>query len=588
MKFKISHSKLKMLGNYCAMVSLMSIICITLTYAQNRPVTQDDIRASMEKHLLSMGPDYNKYAHPKMEVINKFKEDGYERWHVKYLVDENEYCYAYLLIPNNIPKGVKRPAVLCPHPTANIGKDRVVGIYQGPAQSPAEEQSRANRLYAVELAKKGFVTFAPDRAAYGERRLEKDGGFTLQMNAFQKYLSAKYPGFTLSGKSVYDLKIALSILEKLDFVDPENIGIIGHSLGAIDAIMLAGFDQRVKAAVVNSGSPIRYEAAWWDMNSNELRTYLQNPDIKGGLDKHMNFYVMMAAPRSVLYQYSIADPAYWEPNIVEAHRAIYNYYSSISGTKKIDYNVYFHGQGHDFTDDSRTLSYRWLENRLMKKQSNPDKEVFVPAAIDIANGYAQHFDNIENSYPAGWTMSMVARVGQTGTDPNKNPRTQAPVANAPKLMMGTAASKGNFVYNFGGKLGFKNGSSSDYALLVSLNTKSVKTSKSIKGQFDAMVMRNLYDGTNNTLINELVLQYRIGETGDFINLKETIRNGENKQTIGIKPADIKNFTFELPKECSNQPVVQLRWITKYISGKVEHSDGRPSFAVDNFIIEKTL
>jgi dienelactone hydrolase len=330
-------------------------------------VSQQEVIESMERLYLSKGPDLKKYGHPKMVVLQKVKVDTYERWHIKYLVDENEFAYAYILIPNDvIGKGKKLPAVMCPHPTSDIGKDRVVGIYSTPAKDEKDQISRENRMYAIDLVKRGFVVFAPDRAAFGQRRLANEK-YKTEMPAFQKYLSSRHPGFSLIGKNVYDLKIGLNVLAGLDFVDAQNIGIIGHSLGAWDAIMLIAFEPRIKAAVVNSGGMIKYTPGLWNQNSNELRSYLQNPS-KVELGKNANLFIMMAAPRSVLYQYSLADPyAKGKPDLLESFRDISKYYQTVSKEKKVDFNYYLHGEGHDFTKESRMLSYEWLEKKLKPK-----------------------------------------------------------------------------------------------------------------------------------------------------------------------------------------------------------------------------
>src|SRR5690606_25446968 len=110
------------------------------------------------------------------------------------------------------------------------------------------------RRYARDLVDAGFVVFAPDRAAYGERRLLQNGeSYKEQMAAYSRYLHTFRPGWRLTaGKNVWDLQRALDFLVQYDFIDAGNIGIIGHSLGAWDSIMLLATDDRVKTAVVNS------------------------------------------------------------------------------------------------------------------------------------------------------------------------------------------------------------------------------------------------------------------------------------------------------------------------------------------------
>ncbi len=50
-----------------------------------------------------------------------------------------------------------------------------------------------------------------------------------------------------------DGMVAMNVLESLPSVDPKRMGAIGHSLGAKEALYLAAFDPRVRAAVSSEG-----------------------------------------------------------------------------------------------------------------------------------------------------------------------------------------------------------------------------------------------------------------------------------------------------------------------------------------------
>lgn len=329
------------------------------------PVSKEDLKKAMEKVYLEKGPKPNSTPKPVMEIIDKVKQPDHERWHIRYLVDTDEYAYAYILLPLNFEKGKKLPLVLCPHPTADIGKDRVVGIYKEVAKDKKEQISRENRQYALDLVRRGFVTFAPDRAAYGERR-RPNGNLSnkAEMAVCQQELSKKYPGWQLSGKSVYDLKKAMDFLTTIDFVDTTNIAIIGHSLGAWDAILLTAFDERIKAAVVNSGGMINYKPELWE-NQTALRAYLANENYELGMNRDANFFLRLAAPRSLLYQYSLFDSGNrGNKQLLECFRNLTEYYKKVNNANKADINYYLHGDGHDFTEESRELAYKWLEKRL--------------------------------------------------------------------------------------------------------------------------------------------------------------------------------------------------------------------------------
>ncbi|NGF57914.1 hypothetical protein G5B00_15450 [Parapedobacter sp. SGR-10] len=352
------HSKEKYIGEEYILSPAVSQDSVT-------EVTREEMKRAMERVYLDKGPKPDATPKPVMEIIEKVKQPDHERWHIKYLVDTDEYAYAYILLPLHRKKGEKLPLVLCPHPTADTGKDRVVGIHKEPAKDAKEQAKRENRQYALHLVRRGFVTFAPDRAAYGERR--REGGYAnykKEMAICQQELSKKYPGWGLSGKSVYDLKKALDFLTDIEFVDASNIAIIGHSLGAWDAILLTAFDERVKAAVVNSGGMVNYKPALWK-DQNALRNYLSNENYKVGLNVDANFFLRLAAPRAVLYQYSLFDSLNrGNPQLLECFRDLTEYYKKVNKAKKADINYYLHGYGHDFTEESRELAYKWLEKRL--------------------------------------------------------------------------------------------------------------------------------------------------------------------------------------------------------------------------------
>lgn len=141
-------------------------------------------------------------------------------------------------------------------------------------------------------------------------------------------------------------------------------------------------------------------------------------------------------------------------------------------------------------------------------------------------------------------------------------------------------SSGN-IHNYNGKIGFLAGGSNLDLTIVFAFVATNRTS--IPVQYDAMVIRNPYDGTNNTRINEMSLQYRVGQTGDFTTLPGTVYvSGTTPQTgSGVTtPQNPQTISVTLPAECDNQPIVQIRWIGKQNGG----GGSRPSFAIDNLKI----
>ncbi|MCW3463270.1 Ig-like domain-containing protein [Chitinophaga nivalis] len=188
--------------------------------------------------------------------------------------------------------------------------------------------------------------------------------------------------------------------------------------------------------------------------------------------------------------------------------------------------------------------------------------------------YQQDFDALPASattYPAGWQGWLL-----TGS-PSGNFNTAAPAADKPLIANGTASATANGVYNYAGKAGFLNSGSADNSLVLALNTSG---QQNITVSYDVMTLRNPYDGASNTRINEVALQYRIGDTGSFVTIADVAyQNNSTTQTgSGVTtPQNLAGRTTLLPAACNNQPLVQLRWVNRQISG----AGSRPSFAIDN-------
>ncbi len=337
-------------------------------------VSREELREGVQR-AFGPGPGDADVVDPRVEILEKHDEGDHERWHLRYRVHEDDHAYAYLLLPKPLPEdGERLPLVLCPHPTALIGKDRVIGRYDDPPDSAQEERARRARQYALDLVRRGFIVFAPDRAGFGERRLLSGGeNVSRQMSAFQEKLAERWPGWRLTaGKNVWDLQRALDFLTGMDFVDPERVATIGHSLGSWDSLMLAAMDDRVSAVVANAGGMVHFQPELWE-DADELREFLAGDG--GGLRADVNLFLMLIAPRPLLYNWSLDDPyERGNPNILEGMRTVHAYYQEqYDGTDpywKPQLSIHFHDRGHDFPGDVRQLAYAWIERQLDFEREN--------------------------------------------------------------------------------------------------------------------------------------------------------------------------------------------------------------------------
>lgn len=84
----------------------------------------------------------------------------------------------------------------------------------------------------LSFAKAGYAVFCYDQIGFG-RRVEEVEDFYW-----------RYPDWSLLGKMVRDARAALDAMERLDYVDPARIYVVGYAFGAYVALHLAGVDER--------------------------------------------------------------------------------------------------------------------------------------------------------------------------------------------------------------------------------------------------------------------------------------------------------------------------------------------------------
>jgi hypothetical protein len=197
-----------------------------------------------------------------------------------------------------------------------------------------------------------------------------------------------------------------------------------------------------------------------------------------------------------------------------------------------------------------------------------------PAAQSLP--YAQSFASVAHTdiaYPAGW------QGWQISTSPGSAFDTAGPSADKTLTPLSDASITVNGAHNYDGKLGFLNSASSDNTLALALNTTGAA---GVTLRYAIMTIRNPYDGGSNTRINEVVPQYRVGTTGSWTNLAALALEYQNDpitQTgIGVTtPQKLETRAIALPPAAVGQPVVELRWAQRQVSG----AGSRPSFALDD-------
>lgn len=148
-----------------------------------------------------------------------------------------DWLRALLLRPREA-SDAKLPAVLALHPTDPLYSRALV---------ERRVSSDEDYPYALELAQAGFFVLAPDiftSAHYPEAKSIEDAYRTDR-------LSEQFPGWSAVGRMYADHRLALTLLCSLPHVDENRVGVIGHSLGGTNALVLTALDERIRASALS-------------------------------------------------------------------------------------------------------------------------------------------------------------------------------------------------------------------------------------------------------------------------------------------------------------------------------------------------
>jgi dienelactone hydrolase len=296
----------------------------------------------------------------KPDIIAENHRSGYKELKIQFPSGTGDTIKGYLLVPDGIT--LPRPAIIALHSTGP-GASQTIGL------TPKE-----NRCYGMELAQRGYVVLAIDTISAGERVYP--GYEPYYTDEFYK----EFPNWSAMDKMVFDHKMGLDYLCSLNFVDPERLGCIGHSLGGYNSFFLQAFDSRIKAAVVSCGlspmgrtnSPYIFARSDWFNHFNPIcRNYIR----AGMIPCDIHEFMALCAPRP-LFNYSAKDDAiYCHPsgqkgvNFSEWWKIVNEALNQVSKVYEIsgvaDRFVRVEGVGgHDFPPDVREKAYRWLDKWL--------------------------------------------------------------------------------------------------------------------------------------------------------------------------------------------------------------------------------
>lgn len=258
---------------------------------------------------------------------------------VSFQVEPGDRVKGYLFVPE-VPG--PHPAVLCLHQHAgqfDLGKSEPAGLAGNPQQH-----------YALELSRRGFVTFTFDQLCFEERRNARLEGQLFERFEFTRRVSL---GSSLQAKMSWDAMRAVDFLASLPSVDAARIGCVGHSLGGQQALFLAALDERIRAGVSSCGFA-SLATIFRDHVNHNFGAYVPGLLRTGDMDQVLR----LVAPRAFFVGVGRADRIF--P------------IDGVERTIELAQSAFPDGQlelmveegGHAFTDALRDRAYAFLERHL--------------------------------------------------------------------------------------------------------------------------------------------------------------------------------------------------------------------------------
>ncbi|MBC7912694.1 MAG: dienelactone hydrolase family protein, partial [Pyrinomonadaceae bacterium] len=263
------------------------------TKAEEWPV----IREKISKRLLAAfgtGPVELKPAVNKFQEIERYQNHGLTHIKYRYHVVDDIWNEGVLVLPEKFQYNKQSMAVLTIHGTN--GKSGKMGALGAPG---------TRRAYALELAKRGYVTFSPDLFGYGATIDDVSEGQLV--TDFLK----KYPNWSYRAIKLLTLVRAIDVLEQLPNVKKGSYGSMGNSLGGGMALYHAAIDPRIKVSVPSTGvSPVATNVFRLFRNgaANEEPTKWKKIAADGKPPYDVHEVIALCAPRAMLFLDDYNDP----------------------------------------------------------------------------------------------------------------------------------------------------------------------------------------------------------------------------------------------------------------------------------------
>lgn len=298
-------------------------------------------QALLERWSARLGKAPARPAQLDVRVEKTEQGDGYQRQLLSLATEGDDRLRAYLLTPEGLKDGERRPAVIVFHPTTRDTLREPVGL-----------APKTWGALGHVLARRGYVVLCPE--CYILKDLQ--GWAAGQARA----LAQRRPGWTGMGKMVFDASRCVDYLETLPAVDTSRIGCIGFSLGAKEVLYAMAFEPRLKVGVANEPGIGLRMSNWFDAwyLTEQMRPHVPE------MENHQ--VLALVAPRPFLLL--AGDNGSGARGIADGDaswafiHAVLPVYTLLGARDRV--GMFNHRGGHDFPPEGRRVAYRWLDHWL--------------------------------------------------------------------------------------------------------------------------------------------------------------------------------------------------------------------------------
>lgn len=323
-----------------------------LQNTDGKPVTtiqswEEHRQSIRERWIKFLGPMPEPRPATTLEILRTDTLPKVVRQLVRYEGEPGIFVEGYLLLPKAAAENEgKSPAILAMHPTTNATIDDIAGI-----------SGQDTKQFGLALAERGFIVFCPRCFLWQD---------VSSLNEAVEKHRQRHPKTTGMAKMLYDAMRGVDVLESLPQVDRHRIGAIGHSLGAKEALYLAAFDERVKAAAASEGG-IGFRSTNWDA-SWYLGEAIRDPDFP--LNHHQ--LLGLIAPRPFLILGGESGPGAADGDrswpLINAALPVWRLYGEPTRLGLLN-----HHEGHSVSTQSFERMAEWLTVYLAESPGKSTK-----------------------------------------------------------------------------------------------------------------------------------------------------------------------------------------------------------------------